>query len=88
MGPNLCLFAPPKHLELPHPEIKVESIMMSLDGIVEITLSTDKMAFYVFLSCQVEGQFEENAFMMEMNERKVSEDEEFIIGSKSMMEFD
>ena len=71
MGKNLSLFAPPKQLQLPSPIITVVSIEVYLSGTAEIMLHSNKLALYVFLSCQVKGQFEDNAFFMEPNKLKV-----------------
>lgn len=71
MGPNLSLFAPPKELELSHPNITIKSVIKLEESIFQITLHSDKMALYVVLSCQVEGQFQDNAFIIKSNEEKV-----------------
>lgn len=72
MGEHVSLFAPPKQLQLPSPIITVVSIEVFTVGNVEVMLHSNELALFVFLSCQVKGQFEDNAFFMEPNKAKVS----------------
>ena len=72
MGENLSLFAAPKDLTLPQgASITVNSIIKKDDGTLEVTLHSDKIILYVVISCQIEGQFEDNAFLMQPAKNKV-----------------
>ena len=72
MGENISLFAPPKDITLSQDaSITIKSIIQKKDGDVEVTLQSDKIVLYVMLSCQIEGQFEDNAFLMRPGKNKV-----------------
>ena len=73
MGENVSLFATPKELILTHnATISVVSIKMHNNSVFEIILHSDKPALYVVLSCEVQGRFSDNAFLMQPNKHKVS----------------
>ncbi len=67
MGPNVNIFAKPKDLTLHSDAIVITSISLvggTSGEFVEFTIQSDKLLLYLVLSCQVEGQFEDNAFIL------------------------
>jgi len=63
---NVLALTPPKNMKLPPAKVTAE---ISDAGIV--TLKSDKVALYVTLTTSAQGRFSENAFLMDVSEKKV-----------------
>ncbi|MCB8943358.1 MAG: glycoside hydrolase family 2 protein [Ardenticatenaceae bacterium] len=66
---NLAIFARPKHLLLPQPELAWE-VAEGTNGRYEITISSDKPALWVWVEVQGPAQLSENFFHLGANGRK------------------
>jgi len=63
---NVLALTPPKNMKLSPAKVTAE---ISDAGIV--TLKSDKVALYVTLTTSAQGRFSENAFLMDVSEKKV-----------------
>eukprot|EP00041_Stephanoeca_diplocostata_P032285 m.1031147 g.1031147 ORF g.1031147 m.1031147 type:complete len:1000 (-) comp24121_c0_seq1:1760-4759(-) len=64
-------FVAPKHMELPKANVRVTVASTSnADGTVDVTLETDKVAVYVTLTTQAQGNFNDNVLVLAAEETR------------------
>ena len=70
---NFIPFAYPKNMTLPKANVQFTiADAPSVDGTVEVTVTSDKFALYVTLTTLAQGRFSDNAFVMRPGTKKLS----------------